>query len=252
MSTTLTMRLRGKFARSAAHRGIALTLLYMPVAPVAKLAVAAWERTPGRRRLSERLRREAEEFDRVHNVDTAGLIDIRRTEVVGENREHGFHYLGTDPSQFRDVIGSLPISHDRYVFVDYGSGKGKALLLASEWPFKAVRGVEFVPELHRIAEANLAGCRDLERRCGDARSLCMDATEFELPTEPAVLFFFNPFSERILSRILERVGRSLAETPRDLWIYYEYQYAHRPLDRAHFLELAFTKGSGRVYRSRPR
>jgi hypothetical protein len=252
MPTTLAMRLRGKFARSAAHRGVFLTLVYIPVLPAAKLAVAAWERMPGRRRMSDQLRRAAEEFDLAHGVDTAGLLDVRGVEVVGDNREHGFHYLGTDSSIFQDAIGSLPIDHERYVFIDYGSGKGKALLLAAEWPFKAVIGVEFAPELHRVAEANLLNGRNFDRRCRDVRSLCMDAAEFEIPRDPAVLYFFNPFSERVLSRIVERVGRSLAENPRDLWIYYQYPYANRPLDKAPFLELAFTRGNGRVYRSLPR
>ncbi len=251
MSTTITRKLRGKLARSTAHRGLLLTLLYVPVMPLIKLAGVAWQRTPGRRRREERLRREAEEFDTRHNVDTAGLIDVRHVEVVGQNREHGFHYLGTDPDVFRETLKSLPIIHEHYVFVDYGSGKGKALLLASEWPFKAVLGVEFAPELHRKAEANLSSCCALDRRCEQVRSICCDATVFEPPEEPAVLYFFNPFSERILSRILERVEQSLARTPRDLWVYYQYAYAHRPLDRARFLELAFTRSGGRVYRSRP-
>src|SRR5262245_3494073 len=111
MSTTLAMRLRGKFARSAAHRGIFLTLVYIPVLPAAKLAVAAWERMPGRRRRTVERRRAAEEFDQAHGVDTAGLLDVRGVEVVGDNQEHGFHYLGTDSSVFQDAIGSLPIDH---------------------------------------------------------------------------------------------------------------------------------------------
>jgi predicted RNA methylase len=43
----------------------------------------------------------------------------------------------------------------RFSFVDFGSGKGRVLLVASHYPFREVVGVEFSPELQKIAEGNI-------------------------------------------------------------------------------------------------
>ena len=122
----------------------------------------------------------------------------RRREVVSGNRDHGHAYLGIRPhGNFQELLGGVPVAHEHYTFIDYGSGKGRALLLAAEWPFKAIIGVEFSRELHRIAEDNLRTYQNPGYRCRDIRTLCMDAVEFELPHEPAILYFYNPFSEAV-------------------------------------------------------
>jgi hypothetical protein len=245
-------RIRSQLKRSVAHRGVLLTLCYVPVFPLAKLLVRLRNLTPRRRLDEAQSRRESDEFDRAFHVDTAGLVFPEEIEVVGPNRDHGHAYLGIRPRDFRELLAAIPVPHERYMFVDYGSGKGRALLLAAEWPFKAVIGLEFAPVLHRIAETNIQTYRNPACRCRAVRTLCMDAVEFELPREPAILYFFNPFSEAVLSAVLKQVQRSLEASPRDLWIGYQCLWAHRPLDRAPFLERVAATPFYRIYRSRSR
>ena len=164
--------------------------------------------------LAAQSQRESDEFDRAFHVDTAGFILLEGTEVVGDHRDHGHTYLGIRPRDFRELLGAIPVEHEHYTFIDYGSGKGRALLLAAEWPFKTIIGVEFARELHRIAEDNIRTYQNPGRRCHAIRTLCMDAVEFEIPREPAILYFFNPFSETVLSAVLEKVRKSLEESPR--------------------------------------
>jgi hypothetical protein len=238
-----------------------------------RLVLRVRDLTPRRRIREAQSRREGDEFDRAFHVDTAGPIFLDAIEVVGPNRAHGHNYVGIRPRDFRELLGAIPVAHEQYVFVDYGSGKGRALFLAAEWPFKAVIGLEFAPVLHRIAETNIQTYQNPVRRCRELRTLCMDVTEFELPREPAILYFFNPFSEAVLSAVLERVQRSLRDSPRDLWIGYHtpgghqpldrvpflervastsFYGGHRPLDRAPFLERVASTSSYRIYRSRGR
>jgi SAM-dependent methyltransferase len=229
---------------------VLFTVLYVPAYPFSQLRILVVNLTSGARRRAQREQREAEEFDRKFQVDTGGLIPLEDVDVVGENRDHGHSYLGILPGAFRELLAAIPVAHERYIFIDFGSGKGRALLIAAEFPFKAVIGVEFAPELHRIAEANIRVDSNPARRCRDIRTLCMDVAEFDLPPEPAVLYFYNPFSEKVLSSVLERVERSLRESPRDLWIGYFNLWANRPLDRAPFLEPVTTTPNFRVYRAR--
>lgn len=44
----------------------------------------------------------------------------------------------------------------------------------------------------------------------------LDATEFTLPSEPTILYLFNPFQGRLMDRMIQNVRRSLQQRPRDL------------------------------------
>ena len=56
------------------------------------------------------------------------------------------------------------------------------------------------------------------------QTVCADAGEFDLATEPYVLFLFNPFPESVLFRVCERIEASLAVVPKSIYILY-----HNPL-----------------------
>jgi tRNA G46 methylase TrmB len=78
-----------------------------------------------------------------------------------------FHspYQPTEPALFREMMARLPIEFDRFTFVDIGSGKGRTLLMASEYPFWKIVGVELIAELHDAAEENIRDYRSPTERC---------------------------------------------------------------------------------------
>jgi SAM-dependent methyltransferase len=127
---------------------------------------------------------------------------------------------------------SVEIEHRDFVFVDLGSGKGRTLLLASEWPFKKVVGVEFSVDLHRIAEDNIRKLQVRSGRCRDVVSVCMDATDYRLPVDPAVLYFYHPFQADVMTRVVEHIERSLRECPRELYILYYNPVCARIFDKS--------------------
>ena len=97
-------------------------------------------------------------------------------------------------------------------------GRGAALLLASEFPFKRIMGVEFSDELSAIARENVASFPTEAQRCGDIEIVCEDAAEFELPVDPLVLYFYNPFHEPIMREVMRRVVESLDDDPRPAFV----------------------------------
>ncbi|HYW41130.1 MAG TPA: class I SAM-dependent methyltransferase [Terriglobales bacterium] len=137
-----------------------------------------------------------------------------------------FHspYQPTDPALFREMMACLPIEFDEFTFIDLGSGKGRTLLMASEYPFRRIVGVELIAELHRAAEENIRDYKSPTQRCTTIESMLADAREFELPEEPLLLYLFNPLPMRALSEVLERLEKSLARAPRPVWVVY-----HNPL-----------------------
>lgn len=154
---------------------------------------------------------------------TAGSVDWR-TRLLGV-----FHspYQPTEPALFREMMAALPIDFRQFTFVDIGSGKGRTLLLAAEYPFQRIIGVELIAELHRAAEENIGAWRTQSpARIAPAaiESLQMDAREFEFPETALVVYLFNPLPEARLRRVIQNIEESRKRAPRPIWIVY-----HNPL-----------------------
>lgn len=169
-------------------------------------------------------------FDLKHGVDTSGIVHLRGLGIESSNAAFGSYYEGIDPRLFKRIVDSLEIKHENFHFIDFGSGKGRAILLASEYPFKKIVGVEFSPELHRIAMDNIRKYRSASQKCRDVESVYLDAIKYPIPREPVVLFLANPFGEDVLAPVLSNIQKSIEDYPRDVFIL----YVHPRLD--HLLE----------------
>ena len=157
------------------------------------------------------------DFDRRHATDTAGIVRLGALRIESPNRDLGVRYQPSDPDGFRSLVEALPVDLKDYVFVDLGSGKGRVLLLASEYPFRRVVGVEFAQELNEIAERNVALYDGARRRCGDVRTVISDTADYPLP-EAVVLYLYNPFAPEVLRRHLQRNRDSLERGSRPVYV----------------------------------
>jgi hypothetical protein len=170
-------------------------------------------------RLAERIRAYLDRsFDRRYHTETTGAIELSALKVNSEHVSEGIWYEPIRVSIFRQLLGSLAIRHEEHIFIDFGSGKGRALLLGSEFPFSRVIGVEFSPELHAVALRNFQTYRNPRQRCFHMESVCMDAVYFPLPPEPSVLFFYSPFKPPVLAKVIAGVLRSLENHPRSVYV----------------------------------
>jgi SAM-dependent methyltransferase len=187
---------------------------------IRKLWDFARDSTPSRRRQ----RYGDMDYDWEHRVNTTSGTVGWRARLLGL-----FHspYQPTEPDLFREMIAGLPIEYERFTFIDLGSGKGRTLLMASEYPFKQIVGVEVIAELHRAAQENIQAYKSLTQRCPEIQAVCADARNFELPEEPLVLYLFNPLPEAALRQLIDRFGKSLARSPRTIWIVYHHPM-HEP------------------------
>jgi SAM-dependent methyltransferase len=163
-------------------------------------------------------------FDSQNQVDTGGVVRPTPESVVGGNWDMGVSYQAIDPNCFTSMLQSLAIEHSDFTFVDFGSGKGRALLLASAFPFRKVIGVEYCEELNEVARQNVANYPASARRCSDIEIITADATTFGIPEGPLVLFFFNPFGERVMASVVENVMASYRESRRQIIVIYDTPY----------------------------
>ena len=108
-------------------------------------------------------------------------------------------YVPTTASVIYEILGSIPLQLNKSVFVDMGSGKGRALLVASEFPFAKIVGIELSNNLHRIAEENVKRYKPASQQCAAFDLKCMDALDYFYGDEPFVLFLFDPSGARSFS-----------------------------------------------------
>jgi SAM-dependent methyltransferase len=196
-----------------------------------------------------RWRHRDKEFDRRYGVDTAGTIPLSALDVDDENWEYGFAYEPTDPKYFKAIVGKLPIQFEDFTFVDIGSGKGRVLLLATEFPFRKILGLEISKRLQGIALENIRRYRNgaTNLKCTNVQTVCADAATFQIPNDPCVLYLFNPFQEEIMGKVLTNIQESLRESPRDIYIVYRTPLLASLWDNATFLTKIRTEHGYAVY-----
>lgn len=206
-----------RFRKSLAERGIVATLLRSTLLPYHLLREYV---------TAKRLEREPEnsEFDRKYGVDTDGEVGgwtyLSDLEIPSPNWIYGRNYAGIEPERFFPIVESLPIRFEDFVFVDFGSGKGRALLMASEFPFKKITGIEFSPQLNKTAKENIARYNSPSQKCKQIEAVRMDFTQYFLPNEPLVLFFFDPCEPVVFEQVLANVRQSWQKNPRQMYLIY--------------------------------
>jgi predicted RNA methylase len=138
-------------------------------------------------------------------------------------------YQPTEPDLFREMMSVLEHQTDlaEYTFIDLGSGKGRALLMASNYPFRRIVGVELLPALHEIARENIARYKSESQKSLILESVCADAAAFPVPDGPIVIYLFNPFPESGLQKAVANLEHSLRTNPRPMFvIYHNPQLGH--------------------------
>jgi len=105
-------------------------------------------------------------------------------------------------------------------------------LMASEFPFRRIVGVELLPELHAAAEQNVREYHSATQKCRAIETICRDARVFDFPIEPVVLYLFNPLPEAGLVQVMEGLQQSLRDHPRPLFVVYHNPLLERVLANA--------------------
>ena len=176
---------------------------------------AGWQWLKRRRRDTPVEAKLRHPFDERYGVETSGLIPGEELRSGHKHDVFNTAYYAMAPSRFQRVMESwlADESHpaiENYSFVDLGCGKGRAVLMASEFRFREVVGVELHASLANIAEANVAAWNSAKRAICPVQIVCQDATEFMFPQGPCLLYLFHPFRSPVLERLIERIETDFA------------------------------------------
>jgi SAM-dependent methyltransferase len=138
-------------------------------------------------------------FDVAHGTETSVMVDTWNLNAKGPNLRIAVKYQGVNPDVLRLAFRLLPLETLDFPFIDLGCGKGRGLILAHEAGYRNLIGIDFSQKLLDIAKNNLDSC-------GITADLCHeDADDFVFPHEPCVVYLYNPFGERLVSRIANRI-----------------------------------------------
>jgi SAM-dependent methyltransferase len=132
-------------------------------------------------------------------------------------KKHG--YAGSQPSIIRTALSSLP-SPDSYSFIDLGCGKGRPLLVASEFSFRALIGVELSSALVEAARANAAVLRQKFPKRVPIRVDVGDASVYPFPVGNFVVFLYNPFGEEVVAKVVAAIEAALGGERRSIFVVY--------------------------------
>lgn len=131
-----------------------------------------------------------------------------------------YHYETLPSSAIQSAIETVPANFSEYVFIDLGCGKGRALLVAAQFAFVRVVGIELSCELAAIVNINIDRYRAVEPGGADIEVHVCDVLAYEFPPQPLVLFLFNPFGAATLRRVCSNLAQSLHRNPRRAYLIY--------------------------------
>jgi predicted RNA methylase len=156
-----------------------------------------------------------------YGTHTGGLIpSFLLTNKFKKNLDRKLYfYIGCQPTCLRAAIEFVGITSE-YDFYDLGCGMGRATIIAREYNFRSIIGVEISPDLCKIAVQNAAIVSD--RYPGrTAIQICnADAESFVYQSADAMVFLYHPFGVNILRSVVESLAR-LVESGNRVVIIYE-------------------------------
>jgi len=219
--TEVWARWKDKAVRSFRKRGVAGTIKFV-VARVKDDLSIRWQHYRDK------------SFDRRFAVDTAGTLVL--PELQSDLRfKYSNAYGPTPHSAFLRIMRQLKVDYGKFLFIDFGCGKGKVLLLATKFHFKQIIGVELSSELIRVAKDNFRSYLSKTRERDVFQLACVDASEYPIPPGPAVYYFANPFHAEVMRKVLENIRRSLTAAPRECYLVYFDSVLQNLLDESGFL-----------------
>ncbi|MCF8464621.1 MAG: class I SAM-dependent methyltransferase [Flavobacteriales bacterium] len=147
--------------------------------------------------------------ERELGINTFGDKAANELSIECSSKEGGHLYQPSSSVIFEKAMNSLPFNFSDKVFLDIGSGKGRALILAAEAGFKKVIGVEYAAELNDIAHTNIEKVKD---RFPNTEFVLSegDALQYDIPEEVDVIYLFNPFDEHAVRNLGHKVKATFA------------------------------------------
>jgi SAM-dependent methyltransferase len=154
-----------------------------------------------------RRRRQHERFDTKYLIDTQMPVAVADLETTAPGAKFANRYQGSPVVVLHRIIRRLKVDRQRFTFIDLGSGKGRVLLIAAQYPFKSVIGIEFSKTLHDIALTNIQKFSSAGAIYTSVTSINCDAGDFDFSEiGNKIVFCYNSFAADLMIRVLDNLN----------------------------------------------
>lgn len=151
--------------------------------------------------------------EKLEGVDFSEVVEV---EELGLDPSLASHSAPSGNKYLRNVLNQISIS-TRDAIIDIGSGKGSAMRIMLEFPFHKVDGIELSSQVAEIAQKNFNKLRIPRNRY---ELFVMDAANFKALDGYNYFYFYNPFSQTVLEKVIENIVSSIERAPRIVFIIY--------------------------------
>lgn len=109
------------------------------------------------------------------------------------------------------------------VLLDIGCGAGRVACFGARTRMKRVIGIELAPAFARLARQNAGSVRGRRAELVIAEA---DATQFAVPDDVTIVFFFNPFQGEVMRAAIKLILESVDREPRRVRFVYGNPVEH--------------------------
>ena len=190
-------------------------------------------------------------FDMKYKIDTINTEQLENLDIESPNKEFGVYYEGTNAYIFKKAFSLFKVDEANSCFVDFGSGKGKAMFMAAERGFRKAIGVEFSIELVETCRKNLEIFKQRSKSKTEFEIIHADASQYEIPTEANLLFFSNPFNEMLTNKVIDNILYSYEKAPREIWVIHLYPKENLAFAKHPRFQLEHEMSEGFIFRLKP-
>ena len=158
-------------------------------------------------------------FDIKHKTDTSTWVGLDDLMIDDSKKKHAERYQQTYAVPLRRLFLKLKFPPGK-VFVDFGCGKGRVLLVASEFGFNEVRGIEFSPVLCDVAIENNLIYKQKKQAKTNFIVINSDVIDYKFDDSEEVIFLYHPFDGYVMKQVVQNILESLQRQKRKIWIIY--------------------------------
>lgn len=171
--------------------------------------------------------------ERKYGIDTIKIARLLDEKIESENLSHASIYQASSYYLIEKAFEFLKNEKVNSGLLDFGCGRGRILVVAAHYGFKKITGIDFSPILCIDAEANAEKAVSIFPGI-DINVICTDAISYQIEPYQNCFFFFNPFDEVVLLKVVKNILSSLKDFPRKIFIIYI-----NPVHRHIFLSAGF-------------
>ncbi|MGH2646693.1 MAG: methyltransferase domain-containing protein [Ginsengibacter sp.] len=171
--------------------------------------------------------------EKKYKLNTIELDRLKTITVKGDNLNHASIYQACNYFILEKGFDYLKSINENKNITDFGCGKGRAMIVAAHYGFKNITGIDFAKALCNAAEQNI---KRIEQHYPSLKFniVCDDVVDYGIGKDQTVFFFFNPFDEVIMLKVVKNILASLKENDRRIYIMYA-----NPVHKEIFLSSGF-------------